>query len=348
MSPGVDRQTRPPPILRTAIVVIGRNEGDRLPAALSTASGTGVPVIYVDSASSDGSVAVARSHGCAVVELDATRPLSAARARNEGLETATRVHPDIEWIQFLDGDCALAGNWLDTAVRDIEARPGTAIVCGRLREKHPEASLYNRLCEIEWDRPAGDVSECGGIMLVRVSAFRQVGGFDARIVAGEDPEFCLRLGRAGWKIHRLAADMAIHDAAMVRFSQWWTRSVRTGLAYAQAAALHGRSPDRYRIREVRSIRTWALWFPGLVAVLAWPTHGWSLLGLGLFPVQAVRIAWKERRRGVAWSRALLYGVFCVGAKWPQLQGLVRFWRTRRRGPAIIEYKGAARGEERRG
>ena len=223
---------------------------------------------------------------------------------------------------------------------EIEARPEAAIVCGRLREKHPEASLYNRLCELEWDRPAGDVSECGGIMLVRASAFRQVGGFDARIVAGEDPEFCLRLRRAGWKIHRLAADMAIHDAAMVRFSQWWTRSVRSGVAYAQAAALHGRSPDRYRVREVRSIRIWSLWFPVLIAALAWPTQGWSLLGLGLYPLHALRIAGRERRRGVARGRSLLYGVFCVGAKWPQLQGLIRFWRTRGKGPAIIEYKGA--------
>jgi GT2 family glycosyltransferase len=342
LTPGLDRSARPRN-LRTAVVVIGRNEGERLRASLSAVAGRGTPVVYVDSGSRDGSPALARSLGCSVVELDLSRPLSAARARNEGFEAAMRLHPDLEWIQFLDGDCALAADWLDTAVREIEARPEAAVVCGRLREKHPEASLYNRLCELEWDRPAGDVWECGGIMLVRNSAFRQVGGFDARIVAGEDPEFCLRLRRAGWKIHRLGADMAVHDAAMVRFSQWWTRSVRTGVAYAQASALHGRSPDRWRVREVRSIRTWALWLPLMIAALAWPTQGWSLLALGLYPLQSLRIAGRERRRGVSWSRALLYGVFCMGAKWPQFQGLIRFWRTRRQGPEIIEYKGVRRG-----
>ena len=336
---------------RAAVVVIGRNEGERLRLALASVVGRGIPVVYVDSGSRDESPGLARSLGCRVVELDLSRPLSAARARNEGFDEALRLQPESEWIQFLDGDCELAPDWLERGVAEFAQRRDTAVVCGRLRERRPEASLYNRLCRLEWDRPCGEVSECGGIMLVRTEAFRQVGGFDARIVAGEDPELCLRLRRAGWKIFRVDADMAVHDAAMLRFPQWWTRAVRTGHAYAQASALHGRSPDRYRVRECRSIWLWSFWLPALAALLAWPTRGWSLLALAAYPLQVLRIAWREARRGTKGLDALLYGAFCVLAKWPQLQGLIRYRRRRRdpQGPALIEYKqppgAGARAEE---
>ena len=338
---GVAEGLAPP--MGAAIVVIGRNEGERLRSSLASVIGRGVPVIYVDSGSRDGSPGLARSLGCEVVELDAAKPLSAARARNEGFEAALQLKPAPEWIQFLDGDCELAPDWLASAIEEIRRRPEVAILCGRLAERNPEASVYNRLCQLEWDRPPGEVSECGGIMLIRAEAFRQVGGFNARMVAGEDPELCLRVRRAGWKIYRLAAGMAVHDAAITRFSQWWTRSVRAGHAYAQAAALHGDSPERYRVRECASIRTWSLWIPLMIAALAVPTHGWSLAALALYPLQALRIAGRERRRGVAWGGAILYGFSCVAAKFPQLQGQFRYWRRGRRDPAIIEYKGLKAG-----
>ena len=321
-----------------AIVVIGRNEGARLRAALGPLAGGSVPALYVDSGSTDGSPGLARSLGIDVLELAPDRPWSAARARNEGFERLLQRDPSLEWVQFLDGDCVLAPGWLDRGVAELEQRPDTAVACGRLRELKPEASVYNRLCQLEWDRPPGEVSECGGIMMVRVRAFRAVGGFDARLIAGEDPEFCLRLRGAGWKIRRLDAEMAVHDAAMFRFSQWWTRAIRAGHAYAQAASLH--RAERYRARECRSIWGWAVGLPLVVALLAWPTHGWSLLALGLYPVQALRIAARERRRGTRWVDAWLHGLFCVGAKWPQVQGWIRYHRRRRTagGPSIIEHK----------
>ena len=41
---------------------------------------------------------------------------------------------------------------------------------------------------------------CGGDALMRASAFQQVSGFDASIIAGEEPELCVRLRQKGWKI----------------------------------------------------------------------------------------------------------------------------------------------------
>jgi glycosyltransferase involved in cell wall biosynthesis/GT2 family glycosyltransferase len=326
---------------RAAIVVIGRNEGERLQGALGSVTELGIPVLYVDSGSQDGSPEVARSLGIEVHELDLGRPLSAGRARNEGFERVMRLEPAPEWVQFLDGDSELAAGWLERGVRELEGRPDAAVVCGRLREQRPEASVYNRLCQLEWDRPCGEVPECGGIMMVRTAAFRQVGGFDSRVVAGEDPELCLRLRRAGWKIWRIDSEMAVHDAAIFRFSQWWRRAVRAGHAYAQSSALHGGSPDRYRVRECRSIWGWAFWLPAIAILLAWPTHGWSLLALAAYPLQAGRIALKERRRGIRLHHALISGALCVLSKWPQLLGLIRY-RRGRRSPTIIEHKAPPR------
>ena len=229
--------------------------------------------------------------------------------------------------------------WIPQALRTLAETPGTAVVCGRRRERHPEASLYNRLCDLEWDTPVGEALACGGDFLARVRALEQIGGFDASVVAGEEPELCLRLRRAGWKIQRIDAEMTLHDAAITRFGQWWTRMVRSGHAYAQGAAMH----RGFYSRENASIVFWSLLWPLAALALAAPTRGGSLLMLAAYPLQIARIARRERRRAASASDAWRHAAFCVLGKWAQHVGqwkmLAARWRGRR--PHIIEYKGAA-------
>jgi glycosyltransferase involved in cell wall biosynthesis len=73
--------------IRTGLVAIGRNEGERLRRCLISAQGVYDHVVYVDSGSSDDSVALAESFGAVVVVLDTARPFTAARARNAGFAT---------------------------------------------------------------------------------------------------------------------------------------------------------------------------------------------------------------------------------------------------------------------
>jgi GT2 family glycosyltransferase len=308
-------------MIRAGVVVIGRNEGERLRRCLEAPALKDVPRLYVDSASSDGSPALARSLGWEVAELDASRPLSAARARNEGFQRLLERVPDLDAVQFVDGDCVPAEGWIEQAARELEARADAAIVAGRLRERNPEASVYNRLCALEWDVPLGDAENCGGIALVRTSAFRQAEGFRAGLIAGEEPELCLRLRRAGWKIRQIDAEMASHDADMTRFSQWWKRTVRTGQGYAQSTALHGM---RFFGRMNLGILFWALILPLAAAGAAWPTRGWSLLLLAVYPLLVVRIAAGRWRKGGRAGHAWLYAFFCVLAKFPLLVGQARY------------------------
>jgi GT2 family glycosyltransferase len=325
------------------IVVIGRNEGLRLERCLEGALATGAPLVYVDSGSSDGSVELARRLGAAVHPLDpAAGGFSAGRARNEGFQRLLALAPEVALVQFVDGDCELFPGWLEVGQAALRARADAAVAFGRLRERHPEASPYNRLCALEWEQPPGEVAACGGIFLARAAAFREAGGFRAGVVAGEEPELCLRLRRAGHVVLHLAGDMAWHDSAILGFGQWWRRARRAGHAYAQGAALHGRGPERHYRRECRRLWLWGLALPALALGLAWPTSGASLALLTAYPLQVVRVARAGRRRGWPSAHAWLYGGFTVLDKLPGLLGLLEFHRRRLRGrpPELIEHKAA--------
>lgn len=322
------------------IVVIGRNEGERLRACLQSVVAAGLPVVYADSGSTDGSASLAASMGATVVELDPLRDFSAARARNEGFDRLLELSPGLSLIQFVDGDCELIEGWVARGAAELDRRPDAMIVCGRVLEKHPERSIYNRLCALEWQKAPGEITACGGIFMIRAETFRALGGFRADVVAAEEDELCLRLRRQGGKILQLDSDMVWHDAAMVSFSQWWTRTRRSGLAYGQGASLHGRSDDRHFIRDCRRIWFWGLLLPLLALAPAWPTRGISLALFVAYPVQILRIIRTGRARGWSGRDARLYAVFSVLAKFPGLVGLLAFYgrRWRKKPVTIIEHK----------
>lgn len=316
---------------QVGVVVIGRNEGDRLRQCLQSVLSTHRVVVYVDSGSTDGSSDVARSLGADVVNLDLSIPFTAARARNAGLERLQQLTTAI-FVQFVDGDCTVDSNWISIAVAYLETHPNVVAVCGRRREHFPERSVYNRLCDLEWNTPVGPAGACGGDALFRVDALSAVGAFRESMIAGEEPELCLRLRRAGGSIERLDHDMTLHDAAMNRFGQWWRRAVRAGHAYAEGAHLSKSDPQGLWRREARSTWFWALLLPLLAVVPAWWTHGWSLLLLVGYLVLWTRIAIRYRR--------IDYATFCVIAKFAHFQGMLRYYCSRffGRRSRLIEYK----------
>lgn len=325
---------------RVGVVAIGRNEGERLRRCLLSLDPQAQPIVYVDSGSTDGSAAMAQALGVDVVALDLSQPFTAARARNCGFERLLRQAPDIEFVQFVDGDCEVAAGWLAQAVAFLDQGPKVAAACGRRRERHPENSVYNRLCDIEWDTPIGEAKACGGDALMRVAAVSEVGGYDPTVIAAEDDEICLRLRRAGWKIMRIDGEMTLHDADMVRFRQWWKRATRAGYAYTLGAAMHGGPPERHFVRERRRLVVWGFLVPLVLLAAAWPTYGLSLIGFLLYPLQIYRVYRRTRRRTARHSDALAFGVSCVLSKLPEFVGFCKYHLTRGRGRSarIIEYK----------
>lgn len=322
------------------VVVVGRNEGDRLGPCLQSLLACTQTLVYVDSGSQDDSVAQAESLGVLVWQLDPARPFSAARARNEGFGQLLRQYPELQFVQFVDGDCQVDSAWLARGCDFLTARPEVTVVCGRITERHPEASPYNRMCALEWDQPAGEVRASGGNLMMRVAAFRDLGGFRDDVMAAEDDELCLRVRHAGGRIHLLDAPMVVHDADLLRFSQWWRRARRCGQAYAQGFALHGQPPENHFRRETRSLIVWAALWPAFTVLLAACTHGAGLLLLAAYPALALRIVRRGLGRNWPLRHAISYAFFTLLAKWPGFIGLLAFhvrrWRGQR--PALIEHK----------
>jgi len=322
---------------RIGIVVIGRNEGSRLITCLKSAFKASNQVIYVDSGSTDGSVATAMKLGAFVISLEMSRPFTAARARNAGAQKLLEKYKAIEYIQFIDGDCEFYGEWLGAAMQYLITSPKTAVVAGRLRERYPEKSLYNKLCDIEWDTEPGDTKACGGIMMICREAFKRIDGFNEHLIAGEEPELCVRLRQAGWNIHRLSDDMAKHDANIHHFSQWWKRVQRGGYAFAEGASLHGAPPEKHWVTERNRAWVWAVVIPLNLMVLAYFSPWSGLLGLMIYPLQVVRTARHHQHLG---SFKWKYSSLLILGKFAEIVGQLKFYKNKllNTKAKIIEYK----------
>lgn len=318
------------------VVVIGRNEGERLVRCIDSVVGIAAVVVYVDSGSSDGSVAMARARGLAVVELDMSVPFTAARARNAGFEQLRKTAPQLAFVQFVDGDCEVNSDWLAKAVAFLNANPDVVVVCGRRRERFPERTIYNALCDIEWDTPVGSARSCGGDSMMRIAALAAVGGFRPDLIAGEEPELCVRLRSRGGKIWRLGEEMTLHDAAMTRFGQWWNRSRRAGYAFAEGASLHGRPPEKHYVAQATRALLWGLVLPAgiIVGSALNPLFLWILCA---YPLQIVRIsARSDLMNRMTW----VHTGFQVMGRFPEALGMLSFFYDRILGKkgVLIEYK----------
>jgi glycosyltransferase involved in cell wall biosynthesis len=323
---------------RVGVVMIGRNEGRRLISCIQSVmiqcSG---PVIYVDSGSTDGSIQNAADEGVCVIELDPKLPFTAARARNEGFLRLQEMAPDLRYVQFVDGDCTIADNWIASAASFLENNTDVGLVCGRRRERYPKQSVYNGLCDNEWNTPVGRATACGGDVLMRTDAFDSVGGYRPDMIAGEEPELCVRLRAKGWSIWRIDCEMTLHDAAMYKFRQWWQRSVRNGYAFALGAHLHGAPPERHWVWESRRALLWGLLLPlscaGVVAVFGYP----GLILALIYPVQIARQL--IRNTGSIKERVIL-ATFQVLSRFPEALGQLKFIFNKTIGAQgrLIEYK----------
>jgi GT2 family glycosyltransferase len=318
-----------------AVIIIGRNEGDRLLRCLASVPPLVAQVVYVDSGSTDGSVVAAETSGAKVVNLDTTLPFTAARARNAGF-AALDEHAPVDLVQFVDGDCEIQPGWIAAARAFLERIPEAAVVCGRRRERFPDASVYNRLCDVEWDTPVGQALACGGDAMMRTAVFDRVGGFNPTLIAGEEPELCLRIRKAEWQVWRIDHEMTLHDAAMTRFGQWWKRARRSGHASAEGAVMHGRTPERHGVATTRRALLWGGALP-LAALLGALITPWALLLLLAYPAQVVRLA---RRGGMTRCQSWEDAFFLTLGKFPEALGALEYgWRRiTAQKMTLIEYK----------
>ena len=224
------------------VVAIGRNEGERLRRCLESLPPK-TAVVYVDSGSTDESVQLARERGADVVELNGAIPFTAARARNAGFQRLRGLARDLRYVLFIDGDCELIEGWLEQGISFLDAQADVGAVCGRLIEQHPERSIYNWLCQREWDGPVGEIRACAGNVLMRANAMEAAGGYREDVVAAEEDELSIRLRAAGWRIWRLDRRMASLPGELASFFATWSSP--------QIAGERGRWHARFRVVRLR-------------------------------------------------------------------------------------------------
>ena len=332
-----DKLARPLPSL--SIVIIGRNEGDRLERCILTAQAISgwspTEILYVDSGSTDGSSDLAKELGATVLPMP-PGPFTAARARNLGWRRSTG-----SLVLFLDGDTILNADFPLLALKELEQEASIAAVWGHRREISPCLSIYVRVLDLDWVYPAGDSLFFGGDVLIRRSALEAVNGFDEKLIAGEEPEMCRRIRNLGSSIQHIDAPMTLHDLAITRFSQYWRRSQRAGFAFASVSERFQDTADPFWSKDAARNRVRALfWLTSPVLVVGVCFILSSVLPIALWIALiftlALRTAWHYRWKPAPWPTLVLYGFHSQLQQIPIFFGQLQFRSNRNKG--LMEYK----------
>ena len=233
-----------------SVIVIGLNEEKVIGECLSSISGLKLSdcileVIYVDSGSTDKSIKIAESFSnVRVVSLNDANP-SAAKARNLGVSVTNS-----EFIQFVDGDSILDEQWLKIALPILSSDNSIGAVFGSIEEVDKKSNIYMKVCQFDWYMPPGDYRLCGGNALWKRSVFDEVGLFDGKLIAGEEPDLCFRVRQKGYRIVCIDSPMVKHDLDMHYFKDYWNRSVRSGTAYAIIAMRYRKTQEKLWLKEM--------------------------------------------------------------------------------------------------
>ncbi|MEJ1338292.1 MAG: glycosyltransferase [Candidatus Sedimenticola sp. (ex Thyasira tokunagai)] len=337
---------------RIGVVVIGRNEGERLKRCINSLLDQKIKIItYVDSGSTDASVDFALKKGVDVIDLDTSQSFTMARGRNAGLMRLKELHPEIEYVQFVDGDCEVDQNWIKAGLDFIDSHNEVTCVCGFRQERSPEHSIYNRLINLEWQGAIGQIKACGGDAIYRMKNILKVNGFNPAMIAGEEADLCIRLAKKGGIIWRIDHGMTIHDASIYHFSEWWKRSVRCGHAYAEGFSIHGAAPDYHNRKQIIRSLLYGLALPlaSLIFIVAALFSGSELIDKTALLLGALLIlAWLKicfssyrfrRHLGNSGPESILYSLFMLLVKFPEVQGIFVYMKNRILGKAstLIEY-----------
>jgi glycosyltransferase involved in cell wall biosynthesis len=331
-----------------SVVVIGRNEGERLTRCLQSVAAMeparsaielgGVELIYVDSASTDNSARRAAALGARVLEVNPQRPCAAV-GRNAGWRAAAAPI-----VLFLDGDTRVAPDFVAASLGEFDD-PKVAVVWGHRREIAPGASIFNRVLDLDWIYPPGPSEFCGGDALIRRRVLEEVGGFDERLIAGEEPEMCQRIRARGYTILHVDRPMTGHDLAMTRWAQYWRRAVRAGYAYAEVSDRFAAAGINLWRAEARRNRVHGALMLAIAAdavggAIVLRSFSPALVALALIGLLAVRTANRVRWKSPDFNTRFLYGLHSHLQQIPILCGQIRYWRDRRAGRigGLIEYK----------
>lgn len=233
------------PALMLDVVMITRNQAWNVRRLIESvlAQTTQVPlgdVILVDSASTDDTVQIAMEYPIRVIRLSKKQRLTAAAGRHVGMSQA---RSDV--VLFLDGDMELRPGWAPEAMSLLEREPRIAAVSGEVIDQSMHSITRIRHCAPRHIHtvPYTDVPHGGGAAAYRREVLAALGSFNPFLFSDEEPELCLRLREAGYRIVRLQLPISDHysDPPSAIATLFARRKRNLYLGPGQALRLHLRS-----------------------------------------------------------------------------------------------------------
>jgi len=194
---------------KVSIIIIGRNEERGIEKCIREALRaaeqiSGAETIFVDSASTDNTVAAVRALGVRVVSLKPDWELSPSAGRYIGSRVASG-----EFVLFLDADTLIYQDFLPAAIEHFEKNPSVAGINGWLDDTDENGVLLtdvekqsDTVEDVKWLR--------GPCCFYRHSALGEVGSFNPFLKVEEEAELGLRLVKKGWRLQIIPLSMACH------------------------------------------------------------------------------------------------------------------------------------------
>lgn len=254
-----------PPV--TAVIVT-YNSG-RILAECLPALGPDVPVMVVDNASTDDTLAVVARLAPQARILRNDRNLGFGRANNRALEEVTTP-----FALLLNPDCVITPAAITRLLAAAADYPEAAILAPKLYDAPGKLGLCYRPNYFapqprELLEPAGDLCSeflTGAAMLLRMDALRTIGFFDPWFFLYlEDDDLCLRVRKAG---HSLVLVNDAHVLHKVRQSS--APSLQLDFRRAHCLTLSKLYLLRKHVGGLRAMREGARIFVG--ALLTLPLH----------------------------------------------------------------------------
>ena len=216
-----------------SVVLISKNQAWNIARLIEsviqhTSAASSREITLVDSASTDNTTTSASVYTINVLKLQPDQHLSPAAGRYVGYQ-----HTHGDFVLFLDGDMELCPDWVEHALTILRSRPEIAVMTGETVDLTPGENAGSTVKTSPSFPPRlTDVPYVAGAGLYRRQVLDQVGCFNPYLYSDEEPELCIRIRQAGYRIAQTNTPIAYHystpSEALTTLIGRWRRNLYLG------------------------------------------------------------------------------------------------------------------------
>lgn len=196
---------------RLSIVLISKNQAWNIARLIESvtqesACASSVEIVLVDSASTDQTVKLADRYSITILRLWPDQRLTPAAGRYVGYKYTMG-----DLVLFLDGDMELHPGWLKKALQVVQDRHDIAAVTGQVIDLPKVVRADDKPPQAKQSMDAAtEIPYASGAAMYRRSVLKEVGTFNPHLYSDEEPDLCIRIRHAGYRVVRLQYPIAYH------------------------------------------------------------------------------------------------------------------------------------------